>query len=196
MKKLTAILFLTAAVVCAQNGRADAFIFLDWDFSNSGQSFGPNDQVVQNAKLYNLSSSDENLTLTNFFSASRSTVPVPPGTYSGEFGAPGTNDFFTQFVGIDLEPGEEFDFIFSTYTPSGPTPAGSYETFHSIVFQKTPPEEAISFFSFQDSSLEQSTRNFTWSARGQEPVIPEPSSLLLLGSGLTALAAFRKQKIP
>ena len=84
----------------------------------------PSDTVVIAATLFNDSDSTENLGVIG------GNIPVPPefdfrvgafaslpNGYSCQWGSDGSLQ--DQFIGVDLAPGETFDFIFHTCTPDG-----------------------------------------------------------------------------
>lgn len=185
MKKNLAGMIVATAIIMIST-QAQAALLVDWFFLNSGGTFGPGDVVIQQGRLANLAQSDTNFTFLNFISASSSGVPEPAGTYGGEFGSPGTNDFWGQFSGINLAPGESLDFIHSSYTPAGPTASGAYFTQNSIEFGSGASPASI-------------TRYFEWTTEGgggqPNNVIPEPATVLLFGSGLAAAYFRRKQRV-
>ncbi len=186
MKKNLAGMIVATAIIMT-SAQAQAALLVDWFFLNSGGIFGPDAVVAQQGRLANLAQSDTNFTFLNFISASRSGVPAPAGTYGGEFGSPGTNDFWSQFSGIDLAPGDFFDFIHSSYTPEGSTAPGAYFTQNSIEFTA-------------GASPASTTRYFEWTVEGSEGgnqqnnAVPEPATVLLFGSGLAAAHFRRKQR--
>ena len=160
-----------------------AALLMDWDFLNSGGTYGANDSVIQQAQLVNLQTSDQNF-IGQFVAAHRSPFAIPAGTYVGEFGPPnGLEDFFDQFAGINLAPGETFDFIFASYVPNVATSPGAYFTVNSIDFGgRGTPTFTVG-------------RQFHWTVEGSTSnVVPEPATLILFGTGIAGMI-FRRKKI-
>lgn len=94
-----------------------------WSFNQSAYTVGPHDSILVQATVYNAAASTGHLR--------------PPGVsasftgdfqkiYAFKFGTPGV-PFGTEFLGLNLAPGESFQFNFGLLTPIGSSIApGTY----------------------------------------------------------------------
>jgi hypothetical protein len=133
--------------------------------------------------------------------------PNPPYSYVWGPGPGPIQDwdsFWSQFNNLDLKPGDTFTYADATYIPNGgPVPAGTYtSTFDG--FEVWGPDQYQQTDSdgnplFDDTGAPvmadylheiATTRGFSRTVEGS--TVPEPTSLLLIGSGLIGLAGFRK----
>jgi len=147
-----------------------------WSLDSPIQTVGTNDVVSIDATITNDNASDEIIDLGSsiigvFFAFSSI---VPP--YSFDFGASG--DFFPQFTGISLNPGQNFNFIFGELTPDpAPVPFGTYNT---------------NFLSIDINNIGKDIQP-EGSGNFQVTVIPEPITLALMSIGIVGLG-FRAYK--
>lgn len=169
---------------------AHAGLIYDWFVTNPVQTVDPDEDVFVNATIKNFASSDVNFDLDAAISlAFASSFPSAP--YVPKFGPVGMN-ILAQFNGIVLTPGESFDFVFATLSPLTPAPAGPYFvtgmglTINGVDDRwkiphpscpQCPDITGTVFITVPDSSSP----------------IPEPTTMLLLGSGLIGLAGFRRK---
>ena len=113
-------LFLTLSI-----SSVHAVLVYDWYVTNPIQTVGPNDTVQIDATIVNDASSDVNFNLDTAITQAFS--GLFPSAYNGVFGDGISISILTQFNGIELTPGESFNFVFATLTPSpSPVPAGDY----------------------------------------------------------------------
>jgi hypothetical protein len=99
-----------------------------------------------------------------------------------EFGPSGTGavSFYDQFVGLTLDPGERFDFVLgrlAVFAPLG-------TEFHPMLTFRI--QEPVAFFS-SIGRIGTEVRFSPLEFVDNRPVIPEPTTLLLMGSGVAYL---------
>ncbi len=151
---------------------AHATLILDLSFADNGQTFGQSDDVPVIARFTNAPISNENATFQSIGSGSFDSGSAFP-FYAVDF-----DDFYMDLVGLDLSPGESFDFLFATFRPrSPPVPEGTYTT-------------GIIQFQYLDlagnSFIAKADPTFSFK-------VPEPSTTLLLGAGVVAFALTRRR---
>jgi len=124
-----------AVVIVAMASMSVGQAALVWSIDlNDPTGTGPNSTLLITGKLTNSSSSTESLGVIG------GTAGVPPGfdfevggfassptDYLFDWAPAGAASFIEQFEGVDLAPGESFDFEFATLTPNAPlTPGSAY----------------------------------------------------------------------
>ena len=178
------------AVLLSGARQAEAVILWDFELLNPVQNVGPTQTVLLDARLTNLSTSTEPITKDNIASQLFSAVPtIPPFSFVYEirFSPPGESST-AKFDGLDLDPGEHFDFVFAFITPnSGPAPVGFTAT-GGATLSLIPKESVDPSFILRPYSL------IVVDQPASEPVVPEPSSFFFLGSGLLGLAGWRRRR--
>ena len=149
---------------------ARATILFDWTFTNSGQIVGPADALPMRARITNEAGSDENLTFDRFVSASFGISPPASDNYS-IIAFP-----FIDLAGLDLSPGDSFDFDFGELNPLTSAAPGDYVLDRAglTIISELP-----------DVETQIQPQNFRWTVRRAD--IPEPSTLWLLATCLAAL---------
>lgn len=110
---------------------AEANLVWDWSLDNTTLTVSPSDSIVIKATLFNDQSSTvvmENL--NNPLVSSLLFIPgdFTPDKYKFYYGPPSDNDYYQQFSGLQLHPGESFHFTIGYWLPeNGTAPAGTYE---------------------------------------------------------------------
>ena len=186
MEKFFAAVLVAAAISFgATVQEAHAVLFWDWDILNNGQFVEGTDQVNILARMYNNSSEGETVGSFSANYAFNSASANLISNYNNfSFGPSPAHDFFGQFSGLELAPGNFYDFTFGVYYPDGgDAPDGFYETTGGLILAGG---ESVNKRIFWFTSCEPDNCG--------ENVIPEPMSLLLLASGL-GTAFLRKRQL-
>lgn len=119
-KLLHALALGTTLFASAQS--AHATLSWSWDFDDLHPVVGQSDNVVLHATIYNSAASTENMTQASISNGFRTPNDSLPYSFSLADGG-----FLAQFLGMDLDPGEAFQFIFGIYTPTAaPIEPGEY----------------------------------------------------------------------
>ncbi len=171
---------------------AQSALVYDWFITNPDQTVSPTDVVTIEGRIVNDITSDPfNLdTDITQFVGSFSTS----GEYTPKFGQP-VGFWPAQFSGVILAPGESFDFIFATLTPSpGPVAPGLYGVMGAgltingdddrwQVPHPFNPEQMIDGFAkvtVEDTSV-------------PPPAVPLPAAVWLFGTALLGLLGLRRK---
>lgn len=176
-KRLIAPAALIAGVCFA--GIAQAVPIFSYEFTNSGETVSPTDVVTPRVLLHNDPGSPEHLLGSNVLSASVTAGTFSP-LYTFTFGS-----FFSQFVGMDLAPGDSIALDFGKLTPSpGPIPAGSYAISHSV----------LQLHDAAGLPLSATNDSFSVTVAVATAQVPEPDSLLLVAIALAGAALSRRRR--
>jgi len=159
-----------AAVVVAMASMSVGQAALVWSIDlNDPTGTGPDSTLLITGKLTNSSSSTENLGVIG------GTAGVPPGfdfevggfasspsDYLFDWAPVGAASFIEQFEGVDLAPGESFDFEFATLTPNAPlTPGSTYTSSLQLQLFEAPRPGPMIDSSFDSVSWTVVTNAFT-----------------------------------
>jgi hypothetical protein len=176
MKSRTSIplCFLIGVLGAPSVVSADAIWF--WSFDQTEYEVSASDSIVLHATLFNSPLSTESVT--------RAWVPASftgdlQKIYDFTFGPTGdSSEFFLQFEGLNVGPGESFPFVVGILTPiGGSAPAG----IHPFCC-----EAHLTFGS--DTTLESQAP-----LNAFRILVPEPPLVGLLGAGLLAILSARRR---
>ena len=169
-------------------GLAQAGLLFEWSYKNSSFNVGPTDVITLEATLQVLAGSTDsliggNLFQISFFGHSDPLNILDPYVFS-------SSSIFSDFAGQTILPGESFMFTFGTLNPrSGvPVPVGDYVSLGASMVFKDASGSDVKFGGVGINPLDITVSNV-----GGNP-IPEPSTMLLFGSGLAALVAWRHKR--
>jgi hypothetical protein len=199
-------------------GEARADFLFSWDFTNSGQTVKPNETFTARAVITNQSTTGEVLTGADIQGYGAGLMASSLGTFGYTFGSGG--NLYSEFAGMNLKPGESYEFTYFTFEHTGALELGSR---HGLDFAflsarglgqlnaETLPFEFFVGVPGQDGKdggdpLAFGPATFATSApvgfengengtSGAVPgTIPEPVTLLLFGLGLGAVARRRARR--
>ncbi len=146
---------------------------LMWSFTNTPITVSPTETIDMNAVITNISATD--------FSGRLVGVGLDnSGSSFGVYDMSFNSDLYTIWDPLVLAPGESESFTFATLAPiGGSAPVGTYYTGsnHSFNF-------------VSDSAFVRNTQRFEITVISD---VPEPSTMLLIGTGLVGLLAFRRK---
>ena len=117
MKKIQVVCGMALMLLLAVTQNSFAGLVWDWSFDQSNMTVGPNDTAVLNAMIFNDPTSTTNITYSVLHCAIEN-GGTANNLYNFSFGPNG--DFYSQFQGIDLAPGNSAAFVFGTETPINP----------------------------------------------------------------------------
>jgi PEP-CTERM motif len=100
-------------------------------------------------------------------------------SYSFSWGG-GSNSLTNQFEGLDLAPGETFDFVFGTFSPTGPVALDTYSGWFQLQLFESSADRPM---------VGAETDSYSWTVTRS---VPEPGTLVLLGFGLAYLGVSRR----
>ena len=174
MKKIQIVFGMACLMMLAVTQNSFAGVNWNWSFDQNNLIVSPNDTAVLNAVLFNDVSSTANITYASFSGASDSRITAnSPYTFS--FGPNG--DFFSQFGGINLAPGQSYNFVFGTETPMD-----------SPVAEGTSVQDLASLSLGNFGTIAQNYQITV--GEGSTSVVPEAPSLILMIVGLMGIVVF------
>ena len=170
---------VAVVLLFALSGSANATVIISWEFNNTPQTVGPTDTIDMMATVTTGSPGPgDPITIVSFdalVSSAGGTLFGPSNPYTIDL--PNTGTFIPP---IDIYGGTG-TFLFGTLTPvGGVAPFGTFTSGLGDVL-----------FTFSDAYVPLGTlssNTFTIN------VVPEPSTMLLLGSGLAGLGFFKRRR--
>lgn len=194
----------SAALSVCLAGEARADFMFSWDFTNSGQTVAPNDRFVARAVITNTSTNGETLSGADIEGYGAGLMASSVGTFGYSFGSGG--DLYSEFAGMNLKPGESYEFTYFTFDHTGALELGSRhgldfaflsangigklnaETVPFEFFVGVPGQDgenlAPVFATFGEASV-------ALPGGATPEAVPEPMTVLLFGLGLGAAARRR-----
>ena len=154
---------------------ANATLVLDFSVLNPIQTVGPTDAVTINGRITNDVISDENATASNYDGVQITEAINFPYTFG--FGP----SVVANFAGLDLAPGQSFDFVYGVFSPfMPPVPVGTYVG------------GPVQFF-YHDAPMQFLASNVD-SFTSKVVSVPEPATIALLGIAIAGLGFSRRRQ--
>lgn len=183
-----------ALLVLLLSTPAQSALVYDWFITDPLQTVGATDVVSVHGRFVNDVTSDVALDLDAAVGTAVASS-LPSGAYTSKFG-PAVGNFQSQFNGVTINPGQVFDFVFATLTPSpGPVPAADYyitgagivvngiTDYWQVIANFPPPPHLIG-----------GTVKITVDGSTPPPgAVPLPAAVWLFGTALLGLLGFRRK---
>lgn len=171
--------------VSLSSGISVAAPIAHWSFDEPAGLAGPSDTLTMFATLTNDPTSTEAIAglggglyaWGNLWTA-----------YTFNWGPSGFASLIDQFSGVNLLPGESMQFVFGTLTPSsGTVPEGTYAAQYGLTY--------LDFKYMEDCCTRREVRSYAENGFARTVAsasVPEPSTFMLLASGLGGFAMIRR----
>jgi hypothetical protein len=177
MKRLILICTIALLSMGIKPYYAHSTLIWNWDFTPPSVTVLPRDDIFLYATIYNDAASTEDIYYTaqgtNFDQQSWGPGTLPwPGVYNFNSGKSPWSILYE--TGTSIGPGKTLTYLFGTLEHVGsPAPVGTY---------------------YSDGWLSIAGNNIQRQAEINVAPVPEPATMLLLGSGLIGLAGYGRKK--
>lgn len=159
-----------------------AGVIAGWEFTNSGQVVDPSENVEIKATFYNSEYSSDVFSLSSLVGGFMAWDMNTIGAYKFNLGKNGV--FFSQFQGVELNPGESYEFVFGSFSPKAEAVSeGTYGLSIAGLFSRGFKDFYVAG-PFEFSVVQQTV--LTLASAAVE--VSEPSSLVILAMLLLVLA--------
>ena len=167
---------ITFFVLISTSFSSHALLIWDWDLEKSTIDVTPSNTITLNATIYNDASSTQSIFSNTFitYGMGWGSIFGPGNPYTYSSGVDGW--LLNQFIGVEVAPGDSFDFVFATLTPkNGLVDVGIYTSDYLMIAMKTDNIQLIKSVEINVNTIP----------------VPEPSTIALLCIGLFGILLMR-----